>query len=76
MYLLIDGMQMLRGSKSFGVAEYQGMVGWFREYLVWMQTSPRGAIQSQALNHQGTWYDVQLASVLLFLGIFLFLVEI
>ena len=68
LYLLLDGIQMLRSSKSFSAADYNALVGWFQDYMLWLQQSPRGAIQSQAQNYQGTWYDCQLTSLLLFLG--------
>jgi hypothetical protein len=38
-----------------------------REYASWLQTSPKGAYESASQNNLGTWYDVQLVSLLLFL---------
>lgn len=43
------------------------MFRWFSEYVEWLQTSPKGAYESAAQNNLGTWYDVQLVSILLFL---------
>ena len=40
-------------------------MGW---YLVWLRESPKGQDEARQHNNHGTWYDVQAASLALFLG--------
>jgi hypothetical protein len=57
-YLLLDGVQLLRSSKSFADSDYNGFVEWIQLYTSWLQTSVRGGYQSQAVNNQGTTTDL------------------
>ncbi|KAJ3034562.1 hypothetical protein HDV00_004925 [Rhizophlyctis rosea] len=68
LYMLVDGMSLLRVSANFPASDEQAMNAWFTEYLRWLQTSPRGRGESTAINNQGTWYDVQLLTLFLQLG--------
>ncbi|KAJ3388306.1 hypothetical protein HDU92_001555 [Lobulomyces angularis] len=68
LHYIIDGIGLIRNSESFTEEDYNSMVDWLTKYLHWLQTSPRGAFESSAQNNQGTWYDVQVVSILLFLG--------
>lgn len=68
MPFLIDSIGLLVNSKSFTQSDYQGMAKWLGQYLDWLKTSSRGVSESQSPNNQGTWYDVQAVSIMLFLG--------
>ncbi|KAJ3298442.1 hypothetical protein HK104_010702 [Borealophlyctis nickersoniae] len=67
-YQFFDGVQLIRSSPSFLQSDYDGLYTWFRTYLTWLQTSPRGAAEARSVNNQGQWYDVQVTSILLFLN--------
>ena len=43
-------------------------MNWFEAYVEWLQSSEKGKLERDRLNNHGTWYDVQVASILLFLG--------
>ncbi|WP_295129069.1 alginate lyase family protein [uncultured Chitinophaga sp.] len=65
---LIDGMQLLKASKSFPERDYAAIQDWFKAYLNWMRTSPIGLDEADEHNNHGTWYDVQTVSIALFTG--------
>ncbi|WP_051350418.1 alginate lyase family protein [Dyadobacter alkalitolerans] len=66
--VLIDGVQLLKDSKSLSDAEYQGIQDWYKAFLTWMRTSPIGLDEADEHNNHGTWYDVQTVSMALFTG--------
>ncbi|WP_231616073.1 alginate lyase family protein [Novipirellula artificiosorum] len=47
---------------------YREVVKWMEDYLHWLQFSEKGKQEGTRLNNHGTWYDVQVATILLFLG--------
>lgn len=63
---LIDGMQLLRNSKSFPAKDYTAIQEWHRKFLSWMRTSPIGKDEADEANNHGTWYDVQAIGIALF----------
>jgi len=65
---LITPIQLLRASDSFPEPTYQAIVNWFKAYVHWLQTSEKGQYERDRLNNHGTWYDVQVVGILLFLG--------
>lgn len=67
-YMLIDGINLLKNSQSFSSNDYNGMVDWFTEYLNWLQSSPRGYLDFSSPNNIGTWYDVQITALTFFIG--------
>ncbi|MCE6991397.1 alginate lyase family protein [Dyadobacter sp. CY323] len=66
--VLIDGVQLLKNSKSLSAADYQGIQDWYKAFLTWMRTSPIGLDEADEFNNHGTWYDVQTVSMALFTG--------
>ncbi|QNF31522.1 alginate lyase family protein [Adhaeribacter swui] len=65
---LIDGVQLLAGSKSWTSANHEALQSWFNQYLNWMLTSEWGKKASIAPNNIGTYYDLQVVTYALFVG--------
>lgn len=64
---LIDGINLITGSKSWNAADRRSMQSWFREFLNWMQTSNIGIEEMNALNNHAVWYDAQRLAIALFI---------
>jgi hypothetical protein len=64
--MLIDGIQLLKGSPALSDADYKAIQEWYKQFLHWMQTSPIGLDEEDEKNNHGTWYDVQEVSIALF----------
>jgi Alginate lyase len=62
-----DAVGLLAGSKAWTAADQEGIVGWLRQYLNWMRTSEKGKAEDAAKNNHGTWYDLQVTDIALFL---------
>jgi hypothetical protein len=68
LYKALDAVLLLRHSKEWTSSDDQNMNQWFEEYFTWLTTHPYGKDESNRENNHGTWYDVQAASIALFLG--------
>jgi hypothetical protein len=66
--LLPDCIGLLQGSTAWTEQDQQGMNTWFSRYLDWLTTNDRGKAQGSAKNNLGSWYDVQVAALALFVG--------
>jgi len=64
---LIDGIGLLKTSKSWKAADQKGMQQWFADFLNWMQTSKTGIDELKAKNNHGAWYDAQRLAMALFI---------
>jgi hypothetical protein len=65
--LVLDGTALLARSSSWTAGDQSGMIAWCREYLTWLRESPNGIQEKNATNNHGTWYDVQVLSLAMFL---------
>lgn len=65
---VITPIQLLQAGGYFSESAYQEIVHWFELYLDWLQNSEKGKFESTRENNHGTWYDVQAAGLMLFLG--------
>jgi len=65
---LIDAIQLLKESRHWTETMNRGMKEWFAAYLKWLQESPNGKDESGQKNNHGSAYDVQVASIALYLG--------
>jgi hypothetical protein len=68
LYQVVDSLGLIKGSSSWSDADDDAMKSWFREYLSWLLTSQLGIEESKAANNHGSWFDVQTASIALYLG--------
>ncbi|KAH9264375.1 hypothetical protein BASA83_012132 [Batrachochytrium salamandrivorans] len=67
-YLLIDSVGLIRGSSSFTPDHYKGIQTWIQSYQTWSMTHHRAKTFGASVNYQGSWFDVQQVSMLLFLN--------
>lgn len=65
---MLDGVELLKKSKSFTLADQQAIKEWFTAYVQWLQTSPVASEELEAPNNHGTAYDVQLTRYAIFIG--------
>jgi hypothetical protein len=63
-----DAVGLLAGAKAWTAADDQGIRDWLTQYVHWMRTSEKGKAEDAAKNNHGTWYDLQVVDVALFLG--------
>jgi Alginate lyase len=63
-----EAVGLLAGSKTWTTADEQGIKTWMAAYLKWMLTSQKGKDEDAAKNNHGTWYDLQVTELALFLG--------
>ena len=63
---IIDAIGLLAGSHSWTAADQQGMHDWCFKFLDWMLTSSNGKDESASKNNHGTFYDVQIVALALF----------
>jgi hypothetical protein len=63
---LVDAVGLLSGATSWGLNDQKALQNWFAAYLTWMLQSSEGRAEAAAENNHGSWYDVQVASLALF----------
>lgn len=65
---LADAVALLETWSRWEEADRDGMRGWMKRYLDWLLRSAHGRREAAEHNNHGTWYDVQAATLTLFLG--------
>ena len=65
---VVDAVGLLAGSHSWTDNDQRAMQEWCSDFLDWMLTSNNGKDEAAATNNHGTFYDVQVASLALFVG--------
>lgn len=65
---VLDSEALLREAGAWSANDHERLTAWFRDYLQWLTTSPNGREEAAENNNHGTWYDVQAASIAMFLG--------
>lgn len=64
---VVDGLGLLNKSPALTTEDRQGLKEWFSQYLDWLLNSPNGQAEAAAQNNHGTYYDVQVTTLALFL---------
>jgi Alginate lyase len=67
-YKILDALCLLETSREWKKLDDEQMRAWLGEYFRWLTTSPYGIDESNEKNNHGTWYNVQVVSLSLFLG--------
>jgi hypothetical protein len=65
---LVDALGLLETSPAWTEADRKAMRTWLSRYYDWLTTSPIGKGEDKASNNHGTWYDVQVTALALYLG--------
>src|SRR5436190_15612936 len=64
----MNAAALLAGSKAWRKADQDALEEWMRSFLEWAQTSKNGKDEAAATNNHGSFYDVQIAYLALFVG--------
>ena len=65
---VVDAAGLLAGSRSWTDADQRALQKWCSDFLDWVVTSNNGKDEAAATNNHGTFYDVQVAAMALFVG--------
>lgn len=65
---LLDAIGLIQNSPSWTKEDQHEMELWFSEYLNWLLNSDVAKEEAQKINNHGTYYDVQVSSIALFLN--------
>ena len=65
---MLDGVELLKTSKSFKKKDQEELNAWFTTYLNWMLTSEIGKEENDAKNNHSVAFDIQLTRYALFVG--------
>ena len=68
LYFFLNAVWMLQNDSFLSTREQDSLKKWFAKYLHWLQTSPQGQEERAARNNHGLYYDLQVASIAVFLG--------
>jgi hypothetical protein len=66
--LVVDTIALLDSSTALTSTDKTAMKQWFTEYLYWLRTSKKAQYAKQLHNNIGTWYDLQIVTIALFIG--------
>jgi Alginate lyase len=65
---IIDSLDMIGNSQSWTSQDQIGMKLWFIRYLDWLMNSTFGIQEAKSRNNHGTWYNVEVSAIALFLN--------
>ena len=67
MYYYLDAVKLLIAAGVIGEDNVSKFKDWLSNYLDWLLGSPQGQEERKAVNNHGTYYDLQVASMAVFL---------
>jgi hypothetical protein len=67
-YNIIDAVKILETSNEWSGKDDEKIRNWLEKYLNWLTISQYGNDEFNWKNNHGSWYDLQTASIALFLG--------
>lgn len=67
-YNVLDAVILLRNSVEWKKEDDNKFNEWLEEYFKWITADQYGLDESKEKNNHGTWYDVQVVSIALFLN--------
>ncbi len=65
---MLDGIQLLEGSKSFTKKDSKHLKAWFEKFLNWMWTNPQAMEEGKVKNNHSVAYDTQIIAYALYTG--------
>ena len=65
---LVDAIALLKQSPDWSKEIEDGMQVWFSNYLNWLINSTSGKTEGKRMNNHGTYYNMQVASIALYLN--------
>jgi hypothetical protein len=65
---LVDALGLLETAPAWTEADRRGMREWLGQFYKWLTTSRNGKGEDKASNNHGTWYDVEVTALALYLG--------
>src|SRR5690606_21706545 len=68
LYLVIDGIGMIKNAEVLSEQDNQQLQQWFGDYLDWLVNSQLGIDERNMHNNHGTFYDLQVAAIAHYLG--------
>jgi len=65
---LVEALGVLESSTVFEKSDREGIKKWLSEFRIWMLDSKNGKHEAAAKNNHGAWYEAQIISLSLYLG--------
>lgn len=65
---MFDALHYLKQEPSWPQDLIPGLQDWFKRYVTWLDTSPLARVERAGDNNHGTFYDVQVIGIYIFLG--------
>jgi len=65
---MVDVIPALEASPAWTTDEQQQLRSWFTQFLTWLTQDKQGSKESDSTNNHGSWYDVQVVSIALYIG--------
>ena len=68
LYFLLDAVRLVQSTAVWSDEDSRHLTAWMTDFLHGLRTSRQGRRESRAQDNHGTYYDLQTASVALFVG--------
>ncbi|EAU41191.1 hypothetical protein FP2506_13029 [Fulvimarina pelagi HTCC2506] len=67
LYFFLDAVKLLRHAGAFDEKDNEAFETWLGTYLAWLQTSRQGVGERASRNNHGTYFDLQVGAIALYL---------